>query len=412
MRGGRPPAWLQTSPAPNSAATTASPGSSALPRVVEQVGACLARRAPHLGAPGVDADDQRRVPRGAPPRRTPPYAGSPRRASTGSPGPAFTPPTSTIAAPCSTATVDRRHRRRVVEVGALVEERVRRPVDDGHHRAGRPRRTRGCRAAASSRVLLSIGWKRGRREHGTILSCRSSCCSPRSPSWRPSPSSPPDAGGSLGTSTPRPLPAGRVAGRRRRPRGDRRAAVLPRVPGLSHGRGRRGAGPAGGELEIAGPPHRRAGGRQTAASGLPDRTRERPRAAADASGEAWSGVAELVVTQDVDAPAERVWSALVDWDLHDEWMLLTRASGGAAVGESHRGLHRRRAARLPRPDDDRRLGAAAARGGAAHRTRGPRQRRVRGAGALGGRSSVVWSEWIDLPLGVARPARAGRSYAR
>jgi uncharacterized protein YndB with AHSA1/START domain len=45
-------------------------------------------------------------------------------------------------------------------------------------------------------------------------------------------------------------------------------------------------------------------------------------------------MAELVVRQDVNAPAERVWSALVDWDLHDEWMLLTRASGGAAVGES------------------------------------------------------------------------------
>jgi uncharacterized protein YndB with AHSA1/START domain len=45
-------------------------------------------------------------------------------------------------------------------------------------------------------------------------------------------------------------------------------------------------------------------------------------------------VAELVVTQDVTAPSELVWSALVDWDLHGEWMLLTRASGGAGVGES------------------------------------------------------------------------------
>ena len=45
-------------------------------------------------------------------------------------------------------------------------------------------------------------------------------------------------------------------------------------------------------------------------------------------------MAELVVRQDVAAPVERVWSALVDWELHGEWMLLTRASGGAAVGES------------------------------------------------------------------------------
>ena len=45
-------------------------------------------------------------------------------------------------------------------------------------------------------------------------------------------------------------------------------------------------------------------------------------------------MAELIVRQDVNAPAEGVWSALVNWDLHDEWMLLTRASGGAAVGES------------------------------------------------------------------------------
>ena len=47
-------------------------------------------------------------------------------------------------------------------------------------------------------------------------------------------------------------------------------------------------------------------------------------------------VAELVVTQDVNAPAERVWSALVDWDLHGDWMLLTRATGGAAVGSRSR----------------------------------------------------------------------------
>ena len=42
-----PPAWVQTSPAPNSAATSARPGSAPAPGVVEQVGAGLAAgRAP------------------------------------------------------------------------------------------------------------------------------------------------------------------------------------------------------------------------------------------------------------------------------------------------------------------------------------------------------------------------------
>ena len=44
-------------------------------------------------------------------------------------------------------------------------------------------------------------------------------------------------------------------------------------------------------------------------------------------------MAELIVTQDVEAPTEQVWAALVDWELHGEWMLFTHASGGAAVGE-------------------------------------------------------------------------------
>jgi hypothetical protein len=116
-------------------------------------------------------------------------------------------------------------------------------------------------------------------------------------------------------------------------------------------------------------------------------------------------VAELIVRQDVNAPAERVWSALVNWDLHDEWMLLTRASGGAAVGESieaFTGIGRigfldRMTIVVWEP-----LHRAVVR---------HTGRVVRGSGAFevrelsAGRSTVVWSEWVDLPLGVL--GRAG-----
>jgi uncharacterized protein YndB with AHSA1/START domain len=116
-------------------------------------------------------------------------------------------------------------------------------------------------------------------------------------------------------------------------------------------------------------------------------------------------VAELIVRQDVNAPAERVWSALVNWDLHDEWMLLTRASGGAAVGESieaFTGIGRigfldRMTIVVWEPPHR-----------AVVRHTG---RVVRGSGAFEvrelstGRSTVVWSEWVDLPLGVL--GRAG-----
>ena len=116
-------------------------------------------------------------------------------------------------------------------------------------------------------------------------------------------------------------------------------------------------------------------------------------------------MAELVVRQDVNAPAERVWSALVDWDRHDAWMLLTRATGGAAVGESieaFTGIGRfgfldRMTIVVWEPPRR-----------AVVRHTG---RVVRGSGAFevrevsAGRSTVVWSEWVDLPLGVL--GRAG-----
>lgn len=63
---------------------------------------------------------------------------------------------------------------------------------------------------------------------------------------------------------------------------------------------------------------------------------------------------ELVERIDVDAPPERVWSALVDWESQGEWMLATDV---VTVGGPAQGLHGRLAARtgLPLPGK-RRLG--------------------------------------------------------
>lgn len=111
-------------------------------------------------------------------------------------------------------------------------------------------------------------------------------------------------------------------------------------------------------------------------------------------------MAELVLTQDVDAPAEQVWEVLTDWAVHDRWMLLTRAEGDRAEGGEIRaftGLGRIgfldtmtiTVWEPPRRAVVRHTGKV-----------------VRGSGAFevedlgGGRSRVVWSEWVLLPLGV------------
>jgi uncharacterized protein YndB with AHSA1/START domain len=111
-------------------------------------------------------------------------------------------------------------------------------------------------------------------------------------------------------------------------------------------------------------------------------------------------VAELVVTQEVDAPVEKVWDALTDWEAHDRWMLFTRAQGGRAEGET--------------------ISAFTGIGGLGfvdtmtitvweppHRAVVRHTGRVvRGSGAFeveavsAGRSRVVWSEWVDLPFGL------------
>lgn len=111
-------------------------------------------------------------------------------------------------------------------------------------------------------------------------------------------------------------------------------------------------------------------------------------------------MAELVVTQVVEAPAQQVWDALTDWSVHHEWMLFTRAEGGAGVGEAIAAftgvgpvgfLDTMTITAWDPPER------------AVVRHTG---RVVRGSGAfevqpLGERRArVVWSEWVQVPFGL------------
>ncbi len=125
-------------------------------------------------------------------------------------------------------------------------------------------------------------------------------------------------------------------------------------------------------------------------------------------------MAELVVKQDVRAPAPEVWAALTDWSLHDKWMLFTSAHGGHREGadiEAFTGFGRlgiRDTMTIVVWEPPRRCVV---------RHTG---RFVRGSGAFevrelgNGGARVIWSEWLDLP--VARVGRLGwplvRPFAR
>jgi len=111
-------------------------------------------------------------------------------------------------------------------------------------------------------------------------------------------------------------------------------------------------------------------------------------------------VAELVVSQVVGAPAQRVWDVLTDWSVHHEWMLFTRAEGGRGEGESVAAFTG--------------IGPVGFLDTMTITVWEPPQRAVvrhtgrvvRGSGsfevqALGQqRSRVVWSEWVQLPFGL------------
>ena len=111
-------------------------------------------------------------------------------------------------------------------------------------------------------------------------------------------------------------------------------------------------------------------------------------------------MAELVLTQDVDAPAEQVWEVLTDWAVHDRWMLLTRAEGDRAEGGEIRAFTG--IGRLGFLDTMTITVWEPPRRAVVRHT----GKLVRGSGAFDveavrpGVARVVWSEWVDLPFGV------------
>jgi uncharacterized protein YndB with AHSA1/START domain len=121
-------------------------------------------------------------------------------------------------------------------------------------------------------------------------------------------------------------------------------------------------------------------------------------------------MAELVISRDIAAPQQRVWDVLVDWDVHDRWMIGTRATGGHGVGEPIRAFTG--IGRLGFLDTMTIVVWEPPERAVVRHT----GRVVRGSGAfevrdLGdGRSRVVWSEWVDLPFGVV--GRLGWPLAR
>jgi uncharacterized protein YndB with AHSA1/START domain len=117
---------------------------------------------------------------------------------------------------------------------------------------------------------------------------------------------------------------------------------------------------------------------------------------------------ELTETVEVDAPAERVWAALTDWGSQGTWMLGTdvRTVDGPAQGVGGR-LAARTGVPLP---GGRHLGVLdtmvvtrwepPARVDVRHTGRVVRGTGVFEVQARGQRSTFVWTEGLDLPLGI------------
>ena len=116
------------------------------------------------------------------------------------------------------------------------------------------------------------------------------------------------------------------------------------------------------------------------------------------------GPADLRLEVDVDAPAERTWAAVTDWDRQGEWMLGTSVR---ATGQDGRGV-----------GGELRAVTGVGRAGVVDTMvitewDPPRIARVRHTGRLvrgtaafevrerGDASTFVWSETLDLPLGAA-----------
>jgi uncharacterized protein YndB with AHSA1/START domain len=113
---------------------------------------------------------------------------------------------------------------------------------------------------------------------------------------------------------------------------------------------------------------------------------------------------ELIVEVAVAAPADRTWAALTDWHRQGEWMLGTRVRPVGGDGHSVGG-------RLRAVTGVGRLGVVDEmvitewEPPTVCRVRHV-GRLVRGTGAFEvvarpGGSTMIWSEWLDLPLGAA-----------
>ncbi|TDQ54755.1 SRPBCC family protein [Actinorugispora endophytica] len=112
----------------------------------------------------------------------------------------------------------------------------------------------------------------------------------------------------------------------------------------------------------------------------------------------------VAVAHTCPAPAGRVWDTLVDWELHDRWMVLTRARGGSGEGArvlAFTGIgpvgfsDPMEITGWRPPSDDAPGHCEVLHRGAVVRGRG----RFDLEPLPGGRCLVTWSEWVRLPPG-------------
>jgi len=116
-------------------------------------------------------------------------------------------------------------------------------------------------------------------------------------------------------------------------------------------------------------------------------------------------VAEVFVAALVDAPVESTWAAVTDWERQGEWMLGTsvRVLGDSPAGGGAR-LEARTGVGPLAVVDTMRITAWEP----PHRCQVAHLGRiVRGSAAFeveqaaNGRSRILWSEWLELPFGLA-----------